>query len=69
MATETKPDILKRRPITPADREAINAIKHAMTLRVRRHKRRGATQDSAAEQLGTRWFNASRSCKNLYSIL
>lgn len=63
MAIRTKADILKRRPITPADREAIEEIKHAMTLQVRLHElreRRGATQSAVAEQLGTSRPNVSR---------
>jgi transcriptional regulator with XRE-family HTH domain len=63
MAIKTKADILKRRPITPADREAIDAIKHAMTLQVRLHElreRRGATQEDVADQLGTSRPNVSR---------
>lgn len=63
MATKSKADILKRRPITPADRGAIDAIKHAMTLQVRLHelrRRRGATQDAVADQLGTSRPNVSR---------
>jgi transcriptional regulator with XRE-family HTH domain len=63
MAIKTKADILKRRPITPADREAIDEIKHAMTLQVRLHElreRRGSTQSAVAEQLGTSRPNVSR---------
>jgi transcriptional regulator with XRE-family HTH domain len=63
MAIKTKADILKRRPITPADREAIEEIKHAMTLQVRLRElreRRGATQDTVAEGLGTSRPNVSR---------
>lgn len=63
MATKTKADILKRRPITPADREAIDEIKHAMLLQVRLRElreRRGATQDLVAEGLGTSRPNVSR---------
>jgi hypothetical protein len=46
MAIKTKADILKRRPITPPDREAIDEIKHAIALQVRLRElreRRGAT--------------------------
>lgn len=63
MAIKTKADILKRRPITPADREAIEELKHAMTLQVRLRElreRRGATQDAVATQLGTSRPNVSR---------
>jgi transcriptional regulator with XRE-family HTH domain len=63
MAIKTKGDVLKRRPITPADREAIDQIKHAMALQVRLRElreRRGATQDAVAEQLGTSRPNVSR---------
>lgn len=63
MATKTKADILKRRPITPADREAIDEIKHAMLLQVRLRElreRRGATQDAVAKGLGTSRPNVSR---------
>jgi transcriptional regulator with XRE-family HTH domain len=63
MATRTKADILKRRPITPADREAIDEIKRAMTLQLRLHElreRRGTTQSAVAEQLGTSRPNVSR---------
>jgi DNA-binding XRE family transcriptional regulator len=63
MATKTKADILKRRPLTPADREAIGEIKHAMTLQVHLHElreRRGTTQSAVAEQLGTSRPNVSR---------
>jgi transcriptional regulator with XRE-family HTH domain len=63
MTIKTKADILKRRPITPADREAIDSIKHAMTLQVRLRElreRRGTTQDALAQQLGTSRPNVSR---------
>ncbi|HEY4280402.1 MAG TPA: helix-turn-helix transcriptional regulator [Conexibacter sp.] len=59
----THDDLLKRRPITPADREAIDEIKRAMELQVRLHdlrKRRGVTQNAVAEQLGTSRPNVAR---------
>lgn len=58
-----KADILKRRPIAPADREAIDDIKRAMEFQVRLHQlreKRGATQTAVAEQLGTSRPNVSR---------
>ena len=63
MPPKTKKDLLKRRPITPADREAINEIKHAMNLQVRLvelRERRGATQSAVAGLLGTSRPNVSR---------
>lgn len=56
-------DLLKRRPITPADREAIDEIKRAMGFQVALHElreRRGATQAAVAEQLGTSRPNVGR---------
>jgi transcriptional regulator with XRE-family HTH domain len=59
----TKKDILRERPITPADREAIDEIKRTMAFQVRLHElreRRGATQTNVAERLGTSRPNVAR---------
>lgn len=58
-----KADILKRRPIKPDDREAIDDIKRSMEFQVRLHElreTRGATQTAVAEQMGTSRPNVSR---------
>lgn len=61
--TVSHDELLKRRPITPADREAIDEIKRTMEFQVRLHQlreRRGATQAAVAEQLGTSRPNVAR---------
>lgn len=63
MPIVSRDELLKRRPITPADREAIDEIKHAMLFQVRLHElreRRGATQTAVAAELGTSRPNVSR---------
>lgn len=63
MRIVTDKDLLKRRPITPADREAIDEFKRTMEFQVRLHElreRRGATQAAVAEQLGTSRPNVAR---------
>jgi DNA-binding XRE family transcriptional regulator len=63
MASRTKTDILKRRPITVEDRAAIDEFKRTMELRTRLHElreRRGHTQTAVAEELGTSRPNVAR---------
>jgi DNA-binding XRE family transcriptional regulator len=60
---KTKQDILAHRPITPEASERIDAIKRAMEFQVRLHElreRRGVTQSTVAEHLGTSRPNVSR---------
>jgi DNA-binding XRE family transcriptional regulator len=60
---KTKQDILARRPIAPEAGERIEAIKRAMEFQVRLHElreRRGITQSTVAEELGTSRPNVSR---------
>lgn len=60
---KTHEDLLALRPITPADREAIDEIKRAMEFQIALHElreRRGMTQSAVAAQLGTSRPNVSR---------
>jgi DNA-binding XRE family transcriptional regulator len=59
----SKAELLERRPITPADRERIDAHKRALALQVGLHElreRRCATQQTIASALGTSRPNISR---------
>jgi transcriptional regulator len=63
MRIVTHDELLKRRPITPADCERIDEIKRAMEFQVALHElreQRGITQTAVAEQLGTSRPNVSR---------